>query len=203
MANVGGVVFGTDVPATVDNADGTTYCMGTRFSSDADGKISQVHWRVPTNSPGAVNASVLPIQVQLWKRATTSLVASGTFSALTLGEWNHLLVNWPIEADVDYICSAVIDRYAATSHYFDTSKTNGHITAPAQAGMFVDLGPTGTTPVMPNTQFNGGGYFIDFDFAVNSTGPTFAVWNGSAEVPATVKLWDGSSEVAVAFDSIV
>lgn len=35
-----------------------------------------------------------------------------------------------------------------------------------------------------------------------TTGPTFKVWNGTAEVAATMKVWNGSAEVAAAIDTI-
>jgi hypothetical protein len=36
-----------------------------------------------------------------------------------------------------------------------------------------------------------------------SSGPTFKVWNGSAEVDATLKVWNGSAEVDASISSIV
>lgn len=205
MANVGGVVFGADQPiSTGDAADGTVYCMGTRFTSDVPGNLPQIHWRSPFSLPGSVNAGVLPIQAQLWKRATSTIIATGEFNPLLQGQWEHEIVTgWNIEADFEYIVSIVTDRYVATSGYFTSAVVNGHITAPDQAGYFHDLGPGSTVPVMPDNQFGAGGYFIDFDFVPASAGPTLTVWNGTTEVSTTISVWDGTSEVSASLDSIV
>lgn len=208
MANVGGLIFGSDEPQSIDSADNTTYCMGTLFTSDIDGKIPQIHWRSPLNVPGAWNASVLPIQAQLWRRLTTTIVGTAEFTPILGNQWEHELVDWDITANTEYIFSIVTDRYTAYPEYFLTGKTNGHITAPPQAGMFNELGSAKTffPPAMPTTQYRSGAYFLDFDFVAagsEPSGPSFKVWNGSAEVPATVKLWNGSAEVPVSLSAII
>lgn len=204
MADVGGVIYGADQPiSTGDAADGTVYCMGTRFVSDVPGNIPQIHWRSPFSLPGSVNAGVLPIQAQLWRRPTTEIVGTGEFNPLLLGQWEHDLVDWDIEADIEYIVSVVTDRYVATAGYFDVPKVNGHITAPMQAGYFHDLGSGSITPVMPDNQYNAGGYFIDIDFVPASAGPTLKVWDGTTEVSTTISVWNGTSEVSASLDSIV
>lgn len=205
MAGSGGLIFGSNEPVIDDAVDGTNYCMGTIFATDADGTIPQIHWRSPTGLPGSFSPAVLPIQAQLWDRATSTIIGTAEFNPLLQGEWEHETVDWHIEAGHDYVISIVTDRYTATSHFFDADIVNGHITAPSSAGRYFELG-TSTTPVMPVNQFNNGGYFIDFDFVADDEvpdGPTITVWNGTSEVSATLTVWNGTAEVAAAVDTIV
>ena len=41
-----------------------------------------------------------------------------------------------------------------------------------------------------------------FSYSLTPAGPTFKVWNGSAEVAATLKVWNGSAEVTASLSSI-
>jgi len=207
MANVGGLIFGADQPVSDDASDNTTYCIGTRFRSDVAGSIPQVHWRMPNNYPGTLNHDVIPIKAQLWRVATSTVIATAQFDDLFLGEWNHYAVTgWNINADEDYIFSVVTDRYTASPGYFPVNYTNGHITAIAQAGRFHDYNQSVglVTPIMPTDQYNSGGYFLDIDFIPESSGQLVSVWNGSAELPVgNISVWNGTSEVPAIIDSVV
>jgi hypothetical protein len=198
-------IFGSNTPALPDNSDGTYYTMGTRFFSDVDGQITEIWYYAPTNSPGA---SVLPMTGQVWDDFTTLMLTNQAFSPLTLGTWNKLVLSPAISivANKEYTVSVVTNRYVATSHFFDDPVVNGHITAPALAGRFTDLGTGGSPlPQYPNGQFNGGAYFIDLTFApAGAGGLVVSVWNGTTEVPATsVKFWDGTSETSATVESVV
>lgn len=153
-------IFGTDTPAAPDNNDTTTYTMGTYFTPDVDGTID-VRWYAPSGTIGSFNAAVLPIQVRLWKVSDGSLLQSGSFSSITAGAWNPAGVSWSVTASTQYCVSVTTDRYTATSHYFDTAKTVGHLTSPIAAGRFKDTGVTNATPTFPDQGFNNGAYFID------------------------------------------
>ena len=204
MANVGGLIFGSDQPEVDDGADNTTYCMGTKFSSDIAGKITQIHWRSPLNSPGGYNSAVLPIKAQLWKFDENAIVGSGTFTSLLGNQWEHLTVDWDIEPGVNYMYSIITDRYTATPHYFDSPITSGHITAPTSAGKFRDQGISIELTVPPSDSFNAGGYFLDFDFVPASSGLLVSVWNGTSELEVeSVSVWNGTSEVPAVVDSVV
>lgn len=111
-------------------------------------------------------------------------------------------------------------RYSATNYYFIDDAgtpapagqtvgglTTAHLHAPYATEFFPGLGSFwngvyDSDPAMQNypaQSYHGSLYFIDPGFKPDSTitpsGPLIRIWNGSAEVPATLKIWNGTAEV--------
>jgi hypothetical protein len=196
-------IFGTDRPATRDNEDGNNYTLGTFFSLVSNANALKVHWHAPnTPNPG----SLLPVQWQIWNITTSTIIKSGTFpDTLVWGTWNEVPVSaLSFTTGILYGVTVVTDRYTATSHYFDSAVDHPPLHVDVGGGRFHGQGST-TTPIMPDSGFNNGGYFVDIEVVAGSppAGLQLSVWNGSAEVGATLSVWNGSAEVPAVLDSIV
>lgn len=191
----------TGTPEVPGAADGTFLTLGTVFKVTASKTITEVWWYTPD---AGENPAVLPIKAQLWSEFTGSILGSGTFPTLTLGEWNVCTLDTPVDLIDDgrnYIASVVLERYTATPHYFDADGSIGDFTWVSGAGKLNVLG-TSTDPAMPVSAFANGGYFIEPGFADAGGGPAVSVWNGTSELDATITVWDGASELPATVDTI-
>lgn len=203
-------ILAGQIPSSYDAADSSAYTLGLKFSPDHDGFVTHARVFNPTSDQtNPSSGSPLAYKIGLFNNFETQ-IASNTFPVTG---WSH--TNWielpfvtpiPVTAGSHYTVGWYTpNRYSVTSHDYDTfrrSSNDGNVVAEVSAGVFA----ASSDLVCPSSVYNNNNYFVDLVYFADSTvapsGPTFKVWNGTAEVAATVKLWDGSSEVAVSLSSI-
>lgn len=174
-------LFSAQVPTTPDATDGTGVTLSTRFTSDADGNVTGMRFYRAATAP----ASVIGL---LYTDAGTEL-ARATFGTLTTG-WNS--VNFPtpvaIVAGTAYrVAYWSSGPYVASTGFFNTPVTNGHLTG--TNGYF----GYSATPASGTQQFNAGSYFADVLFTV--TGAVAA--STAPAIPAAPSVTAGDTSLTV------
>ncbi|MGK5677508.1 DUF4082 domain-containing protein [Actinoplanes sp. URMC 104] len=187
MANL----FGSEVPASPNLADGTGYTLGTRFSATAAGQVVAARWYIPTT------ANTGNLRFVLYNATGSSILADRTVAAPTtgLGSWQEFAFTTPVTVTVgaQYTIAVLTpNRYVWTQNY-TWPKTSGPLTTPNPGG-YVSYS---STLAYPNDTFSNVNFFVDVNFQpAAAAAPTVSVWNGSAEIPASVSVWNGSTAVA-------
>jgi len=154
-------LFGSAVPAGGDEADGTDYALGTRFTPGVNGTVTGGRWRFPATIPHATT----PVQVGLYRVSDQALLASASFPlGATLGAWNEVTYSSPASVTAGVTYATVIWtplRYVATPTYA-WPVTSGDLTASSSNGW---LAVTPGALVFPTTQSgNSASYFADVVF---------------------------------------
>ena len=169
-------IFTTQTPAVHDANDHVHYTMATLFTPSVNGQVTGVRWWWPVTDP-----SQTPIGL-LYSRTDDSSgteLARKSFVGIPVNDtWNSFVFDTPVDVTAGSYYYAAIwtyDHYVATGGFFapggagQSGVTNGHLTAPAddtttprRNGRFNDT--NSLNPAYPNTQFNGGLYFIDVLF---------------------------------------
>jgi hypothetical protein len=111
---------------TDSSEDSDPYELGVKFQSDVEGTVTGVRFYKGSENSGTHIG-------HLWDpNNPTTPLATATFTNETSSGWQTVKFANPvhINADTPYVASYHTNggRYAFTSHYFDTSKTNGHLT---------------------------------------------------------------------------
>ena len=188
MANL----FGTETPVQQNLADGQPYTLGTRFAASVAGQVTGIRWWLPTGA----QAGGSQLRFLLYN-AAQAIVADRSFASPVtgLGAWAEFLFTTPVTLAVGQQYTAAVftpNRYVRTDNYV-WPKTVGGLTTPAPAGYY---DPSGSL-AFPAQTFSNVNFFVDPIFEPSPTSaPAVRVWNGSAEVNATVTVWTGSAEVA-------
>ncbi|MCK1735557.1 DUF4082 domain-containing protein [Bradyrhizobium sp. 138] len=153
----------SDTPSVLSTSDTSQVNLGVRFTSSAAGTITGIKYYKSANDTGTHTGS-------LWS-STGTLLASATFSNETSTGWQTLAFNSPVSiaAGTTYIASFHSNgRYAVTSNYFTTARTNGPLTASASNnGVYT----YGTGNLFPTSTFNATNYWVDVVFS-NASGGT-------------------------------
>lgn len=154
-------LFGAQVPAIQSADDGASVELGTRFSADHNGFVSAVRFYRGAGNTG-------PYKVTLWSAAGAAL-ATATAPAAAEEGWQTvpLAEPYPVTAGATYTVSylAPTGHYAVTTGYFDQARTNGPLTAPAGAGVYV-YGGGG----FPQYTWQGSAYWVDPVFTSGQLG---------------------------------
>ncbi|GIH07419.1 hypothetical protein Rhe02_54860 [Rhizocola hellebori] len=159
-------IFTNQTPSLTNENDGVPYCLGTVWTSDADGTVTGIRWYFPATLP----TSTPTVALYSWDSETTgTLLGSGTFVSPTAGTWNTATLDTPaaITATTKYVAVVrTVNRYVATSNFFTGAVTNGHLTAPADSGgvhngKYDDLHNAVNTMIYPQQTINKGCYFVD------------------------------------------
>lgn len=189
----------TQIPALPDVAD-NVITVGTTVRFAVNGTVTGVRWYAPTNAIAGLPTGAL------WDISGT-LLASATYSAITLGTWNTVLFSSPVAVTAGQLYvvgTGPVSRYTATGNFFTADLVNGDITGPQDAAPSEPLnGRFQVSGVLafPVTTFGHNLYFADVLFeagpqTVNPNSVTLAVSEGnptltdtsSTVVPASVTL---------------
>jgi hypothetical protein len=157
-------LFGTEVPATVNNNDSTPYTLGTRFTPQANGQITHIRWRVPDSAPSG------NVTMGLYRNSDSVLLSSTTVSvAAAAGTWTQVALPSPVSVTSGAAYTAVVftpDRYVSTNAYA-WPKNNGANLISANPGGWYN----GNFAIaFPNDNFGGANYFADVVFELPSSG---------------------------------
>jgi hypothetical protein len=156
-------IFGTEVPANLDNDDGP-YSMGTWFVLSVDGTATHGEWYFPSTPPSE------PVQIGIYRDSDQALLGSATFPD-GLSDGRHQVAfspPIPLSAGVDYrVVIWTPDRYVSTSGYFNSDKTSGDIYCPPVAGRYL----VGPSLAWPDNNFGNANYWADFVFVPEGDDP--------------------------------
>lgn len=157
-----GALFGTTVPANLNNNDGNqSYSLGTQFRPNVNGNATHGEWYFPTTSPSA------PVTIGIYRNSDNLLLGSATFPGGLSGGRHQVAFNpvIPLVALQDYTVALwTPDAYTSTGAYFATEQTRGDIYMPPNAGRFLEV----EALTQPTSTFNSAAYFPDFIFSTGA-----------------------------------
>ncbi|WP_315926631.1 DUF4082 domain-containing protein [Mesorhizobium sp. SP-1A] len=150
----------SDTPARTYVADPNKVELGMKFQADVAGTVTGVRFYKGAQNTGTHNA-------HLWT-ATGSLLASATFANETASGWQTVTLAQPvqIQAGTTYVVSYSSNgNYSATSNFFGSSVTNGHLTGLSDAlaggnGVYA----YGDSGLFPTNSYNKTNYYVDVLF---------------------------------------
>jgi hypothetical protein len=176
-------LFGnTAVPDGQTATDLNSVELGVRFSASTAGTITGVRfWKGSINTGTHIGS--------LWS-STGQLLASATFANETESGWQEVLFSQPVQitAGTVYVASYHNNQsYSAAQAYFATPRTNGSLSAPANAGVYA----YSTNVVFPSNIFNSNNYWVDV---------LFLAAQGQSQPPAITSPLTASGTVGVAFN---
>lgn len=148
---------GSETPANLSTSDTSQVNLGMRFVSSMAGTITGIRYYRGANDLGTHTGS-------LWT-STGTLLATATFTNETASGWQQVNFATPVSitAGTTYVASYHSNgRYTSTPDYFNTSRVNGPLTAPAgNNGVYA----YGNGNLFPNNTFNETNYWVDVVFA--------------------------------------
>ena len=185
----------TDVPATLDSGDGSSYEVGLKFRSEVNGYVSGVRFYKSTLNTGTHVA-------HLWTSSGT-LLASATFTNESATGWQEVSFASPvgIAANATYVVS-----YSDPRGHFSATRpglTNGYDNTPLHALTNAAAGGNGVFGAansFPTQNYQSSNYWVDLVFrstANDSIAPTVVSTtpsDGDDRVPASAQLRVGFSE---------
>jgi len=149
------------VPAIVTVSDPNSVELGCKFQASATGKITGVRFYKGPQNVGTHVANV-------WS-STGTLLTSATFSSESASGWQQVNLANPVSvtSGTTYIVSYhTAGYYSADANYFNTSRTNGYLTAPASAASGGNcVYAYGTSSTFPSSTYNANNYWVDVVFA--------------------------------------
>ncbi|MFE0759176.1 DUF4082 domain-containing protein [Inquilinus sp. NPDC058860] len=151
----------TDTPATVTEEDPNSVELGMKFTASAGGTITGIRFYKGPQNTGAHTGS-------LWT-ASGTLLATATFTGETATGWQTVTFANPvaISAGTTYVASYhTSGHYSATGGYFTTSRSNGPLTAPVDAGVYAYSGSS----LFPTNSWNASNYWVDVVYNQSGTG---------------------------------
>lgn len=179
----------TDAPVNSDtSSDPSAINIGTKFQSDEAGYIVGVRFYKGVDNTGTHIGT-------LWTSGGTAL-DSVTFSNETASGWQQAYFSTPvaISANTTYVISylAPNGNYAADHNYFNSSLSNGPLTALQNDDVAGDGGngayDYNSTPGLPDQSYLASSYWVDAMFStVQSSPPTvsFVAPTGGTTVNGT------------------
>ncbi|SFA77581.1 protein of unknown function [Rhizobium sp. NFR07] len=146
-----------DVPPASNEDDSRSVELGMKFVASTRGEVTGVRFYKGIQDTGVHTGS-------LWT-STGTLLATVTFSGETVSGWQQATFSQPvtISAGTTYVVSYHSNgNYVATANYFDTTRTNGNISAPSTSsaggnGLFA----YGTSSLFPTQSYNSTNYWVD------------------------------------------
>ena len=187
----------TAVPANIEANDGNAVELGVQFESSIPGAIVGVRFYKGPDNTGLHVGS-------LWTSDGTSL-ANADFTNETATGWQQVNFSSPVPVNANTLYVAGYHTNVGYYSYdpaFYTSNTytNGPLSAPSNAaGSPNGLFKYSTTPVFPNSTFNGNNYWVDVIFvptvvSIQVGVPQASPTKGTSEqLTATETLSDGST----------
>lgn len=177
-------LFGSVVPASTDT-DSSPLELGLAFSPTVDGKITAIRFFKGAGNGGTHTGT-------LWTEAGQKL-AGVTFTGETASGWQTAKLAAPVTvaADDQLVVSyfAPQGHTSATSNFFTSTYTNGHLTAPSGTnGLYRYAATTG----FPTFSYQSSNYFVDVSFVpdqsmkVVSRAPASGDTNVSRTAPVTM-----------------
>jgi hypothetical protein len=146
-------------PKVANEADAKAVELGTKFSTNAAGKITGIRFYKGSKNTGTHTGS-------LWSESGTRL-ATGTFTNESASGWQTLLFPSPVSiaANTTYVASyhTGVGQYAVDEGYFGTARTSGPLTAPRNAGVY-RYGSGG----FPTQAYKSTNYWVDVLFTPNN-----------------------------------
>ncbi len=177
-------LFGNVVPASTDT-DSSPLEVGVDFSPTVGGKITAIRFFKGAGNGGTHTGT-------LWTEAGQKL-AGVTFTGETASGWQTGKLATPVTVAAGD--ELVVSYYApqghtsATSNFFTSAYTNGHLTAPAgNNGLYL----YGATSGFPTFSYQSSNYFVDVSFVpdqsmkVVAKSPAGGDTNVSRAAPATI-----------------
>jgi hypothetical protein len=150
----------SDTPSVTATNDPKAGELGMKFVASVGGTITGLRYYKSAQDPGTHTGS-------LWSSTGTRL-ATATFTNETASGWQTVIFAQPIalSAGTTYVASYHSNgRYAVTSNYFTSSRTNGPLTAPSSAtsggnGVYT----YGANSLFPTKSHNASNYWVDVLF---------------------------------------
>jgi len=177
-------VMTTQAPVLDDVTDGSSYELGMKFQSSADGYISAIRFYKAASETGVHTGNI-------WS-ATGTLLASVTFSGETASGWQEQALDTPLHilSNTVYVVSVNANQYyAATNSGLATSISNGNLNSVADGSNGV-FGSPGT---FPTSSYQNSNYFRDVVFYSGSllvkTGGDNQSGEVSTPLPAPLAVW--------------
>lgn len=193
-------LYTTEEPSGETNEPAAT--LGNLIKTAVAGMVTHLKWFCPATKP--TNETTLPFV--LYDATTHAELARAVRGSLIADAWNLVPLVTPYSAAANQILLPAVyvqGQYTYTSQGFLTARTVGPLTGLATASDAVGNGRFHTgSDAYPESTYNGNNYWTDF-VLVPTSGPKVSVWNGSAELPASVHVWNGTAEVPAVFDSVV
>lgn len=154
----------SDTPAVTSSSDTSPVELGMKFVASASGQITGLRYYKSAQDTGTHTGS-------LWT-AAGDLITSATFVNESASGWQTVLFAQPvtIAAGTTYVASYQSNgRYAVTSNYFTTTRTNGDLSAPSSAtsggnGLFA----YGSGNEFPNQSWSSSNYWVDVLYERNT-----------------------------------
>ncbi|WP_341486477.1 DUF4082 domain-containing protein [Pararhizobium sp. A13] len=184
----------SDTPSVISSNDLKPVELGMKFFASAGGAITGLRYYKSAQDTGTHTGS-------LWSSTGTRL-ATATFTNETASGWQTVTFAQPITLSVGttYVASYHSNgRYAVTSNYFTSSRTNGPLTAPSSGtsggnGVYT----YGANSLFPAASHKASNYWVDVLFersitqnvapdAVNDSGYS-ATTNTPLSIPASALL---------------
>lgn len=150
----------SDTPAQVTWNDPNSVELGAKFQTSAAGRITAIRFYKGAQNQGTHVAN-------LWT-ATGTLLATATFTKETASGWQQVSLPSPVTLapGTTYIVSYHTDGfYSANHNYFNTSLTNGPLTAPdsvSSGGNGVYSYGSGSN--FPENTYGSSNYWVDVVF---------------------------------------
>lgn len=149
-------LFGNVVPASTD-PDSSPLEVGVNFSPTVDGKITAIRFFKGAGNGGSHTGT-------LWSESGQKL-AGVTFTGESASGWQTGKLATPVTvaAGDDLVASyfAPQGHTSATTNFFASTYTNGHLTAPSgNNGLY----RYGTTSGFPTFSYQNSNYFVDVSF---------------------------------------
>ncbi|MET3769598.1 hypothetical protein ABIB15_002302 [Marisediminicola sp. UYEF4] len=155
-------LLGDQAPTTAASTDPDAVELGMAFTVSQPGTVTGIRFFKGTGNSGTHRGT-------LWSSAGQNL-ASVTFTNETATGWQTANLQSPVTLTVGqrYVVSylAPNGRYALTSNYFNTPRTNGPITADTTSNGRYRYGSTGG---FPTASWNASNYFVDIVFVTGGT----------------------------------
>ncbi|MDX1981258.1 MAG: DUF4082 domain-containing protein [Bryobacteraceae bacterium] len=185
----------------IDAADPLPVELGVRFRASSAGAILGIRFYKASGNTGTHIGN-------LWTEGG-ALLGRATFSGETASGWQQVLFSQPVPvtANTAYVASyyAPNGRYSADLDYFAVSRTNGPLTAPADApGAANGLYRRASSSVFPAETFRSANYWVDVLFVPSSgngdvdppvlstptvtAGPAGAVLSWTTNEPSTTEV---------------
>ena len=156
-------LLGSAIPSVQSDPDRVSVELGLRFSASVSGSITGVRFYKGAGNAGTHTG-------KLWSSAGARLAAA-TFVNESARGWQTVKFAKPVavSAGSTYVASYVAPRggYAADEGFFSRPMTTGHLTAPANAGVY-RYGSGG----FPTLSYKASNYYVDVLFTPTSTGTT-------------------------------
>jgi hypothetical protein len=148
------------VPATITENDSSPVELGMKFTASQNGTISGIRFYKGPQNTGTHTGT-------LWT-ATGTQLGTVTFTNETASGWQQQNFATPINitAGTTYVVSYHTNGfYSADSGYFNTTRTNGPLTAPSSSssggnGVYA----YGSAAAFPTSTYNSSNYWVDVVF---------------------------------------